>query len=126
MPLFALRQLHAGEGLEQQAAEFGDIDARGVDEGVVLPADPADLPFIGDRQAKRPGQFVVDAVATRTGVDQGLDLLIGKIGTRTGRGPGLEPDIHQQGRTQLDEQVGRRRGAFSGLKARVRQGRAPA
>jgi len=52
----------------------------------MAPADAADdAALVGDGQAQRARQVVVDALAAGAGVDEGVDLLQGQIGRRAGR-----------------------------------------
>lgn len=105
MPLLALVQLDAGEGLKQQLVQLRNIEARQVDEGAVATADAADLALVGDGQVQPLGQRIIDAVAAGAGVDQRLDLLFREVRGLAGRRKRLQPDIDLDRRPQSNEQI---------------------
>ena len=69
MPLFSLLQFHPRKLLEQESIKLRNVEARRVDERMMLTSDAAYLTFIGDWEIQRLREFVINAIAPRAGIN---------------------------------------------------------
>lgn len=117
MPLLAFLQLHPREGLEQKAVQFRNVQSGRIDEGVLFASNAADFALVGDRQPDGLCQIVIDAVAARSGIDQGADTFCRKIGPFAGGGSRFEANIDKQGRPEALQEIAWRRSIPAGFKS---------